>query len=173
MIIVKIKSRNEILNDVVKEGKKYPKNWKAVFGKDKKRLSRDFYIFNPNTGIYLLKEYEKNPFEIKGLGGKIARNIDDDIESKISKNAGDFGIIQGDFRKIIKNLEKGIKPEKIYNAAFKGKKDLGISMPIKGHASTSKDVFNDIHNILSKEQRRLDKKLEKMASDDGLYGFYG
>jgi hypothetical protein len=169
---VKIKSRSEILNDVVKDGKKYPKNWKAVFGKDKKRLSRDYYLFNPKTGVYLLKEYEKNPFEIKGLGGKIARNIDDDIEARITKKAGDFGIIQGDFRKIIKNLEKGIKPEKIYNAAIKGKKDLGISMPIKGHASTSKDVFNDIHNTLSKEQRRLDKKLEKMATDDGLYRSY-
>jgi len=45
-------------------------------------------------------------------------------------------------------------------------------MPIKGHASTSKDVFNDIHNTLSKEQRRLDKKLEKMATDDGLYKSY-
>ena len=169
---MKIKSRNEILNDVVKEGKKYPTNWKAVFGKDKKRLSRDYYIFNPNIGIYLLKEYEKNPFEIKGLGGKIARNIDDDIEADISKNAGDFGIIQGDFQKIIRNLEKGIKPEKIYDAAIKGKKDLGISMPVKGHASTSEDIFNDINNILSKEQRRLDKKLEIMASDDGLYSSY-
>ena len=172
MVTVKIKSRNEILNDVIKEGKKYPKNWQAVFGKDNKRLSRDYYIFNPNIGIYLLKEYEKNPFEIRGLGGKIARHVDEEIEEKISENAGDFGIIQGDFRKIIKNLEKGIKTEKIYDAAFKGRQDLGISMPIKGHASTSKDVFNDIHNVFSREQRRLDKKLEKMASDDGLYSSY-
>jgi len=172
LIILKIKSRTEILNDVIKDGKKYPKNWQAVFGKDNKRLSRDYYIINPNIGIYLLKEYEKNPFEIKGLGGKIARNIDEEIEAEISKNAGDFGIIQGDFRKIVKNLKKGIKPEKIYDAAFRGKQDLGISMPIKGHASTSKDVFNDINNILTIERRRLDKKLEKMASDDGLYRSY-
>jgi hypothetical protein len=167
-----IKSRSEILNDVIRDGKKYPDNWKAVFGKDSKRLSRDYYIFNPNIGIYLLKEYEKNPFEIKGLGGKIARRIDEDIETKISKKAGDFGIIQGDYRKIIKNLEKGIKPEKIFDAAFKGKKNLGISIPIKGHASSSKEVFNNIHNIYSREQARIDKKLEKMAVDDGLYNSY-
>ena len=167
-----IKSRSEILNDVIRDGKKYPDNWKAVFGKDNKRLSRDYYIFNPNIGIYLLKEYEKNPFEIKGIGGKIARRIDEDIEPKISKKAGDFGIIQGDYRKIIKNLEKGIKPEKIFDAAFKGKKDLGISIPIKGHASSSKEVFNNIHNIYSREQSRIDKKLEKMALDDRLYNSY-
>lgn len=170
--MVKIKSRNEILNDVIQDGKKYPKDWKAVFGNDNKRLSKDYYILNPDIGIYFLKEYQKNPFEIKGIGGKLARNIDDDIEAKVSKSAGDFGIIQGDFKKILKNLNKGIEPQKIFNAAIKGKKDLGISMPIRGHASTSKDVFNDIQNELSIKQKKLDKKLEEMASDDGLYSSY-
>ena len=167
-----IKARNEVLNDVIKDGKKHPNNWKAVFGKDKKHLSRDYYIFNPNIGIYLLKEYEKNPFEVKGIGGKIARKIDENIEADISKKASDFGIIQGNYQKIIQNLEKGIKPEKIFNEAFKGKKDLGIKIPIKGHASTSKEVFNNIHNTYLKEQNRIDKKLEKMANEDGLYRSY-
>ena len=170
--MVNIKSRNEILNDVIKDGKKHPKNWKAVFGRDDKRLSRDYYIFNPKIGIYLLKEYEKNPYEIKGIGGKIARRIDEEIEADISKKAGDFGILQGDFRKIIKNLDKGIKPEKIFDEAIKGKQDLGLSIPIKGRASTSKDTFNSIHNIYYKEQVRIDKKLEKMALEDGLYKSY-
>ncbi len=169
---MKIKSRNEILKDVIREGKKYPKDWRAVFGKDEKRFSRDYYIFNPNIGIYLLKEYEKNPYEIKGVGGKVARKIDDDIETKISKFSGDFGIIQGDFTKVLKNIEKGIKPEKIFNAAIKGKKDYGITMPIKGHATSSKELFNEMHDILNKKQKALDSKLEKLASDDGLYKSY-
>jgi len=168
----KIKTRNEILKDVIKDGKKYPKNWKAVFGKDTQRLSNDYYIFNPNIGIYFLKEYQKNPFEIKGIGGKIARHVDRDIDAEISKYSTDFGIIQGDFRKIIRNLEKGIEPQKIFDSAIKGKKDLGISMPVRGHASSSKDVFNNIHDIFSIKQKKLDLKFEKIASDDGLYSSY-
>ena len=170
--MVKIKSRNEVLNDIIRDGKKHPKDWKAVFGKDKKRLSKDYYIFNSNTGIYLLKEYEKNPYQIKGIGGKIARHVDDDMEAEVSKYADDFGIIQGDFKKILKNMEKGVEPQKIFDAAIKGKKDLGISMPIRGHASSSKDVFNNIQNNLSPKQKKLDEKLEKMASDDGVYSSY-
>ena len=112
--MVKVKPRNEVLNDVIRDGKKYPKDWKAVFGKDNNRLSKDYYIFNPNIGIYLLKEYEKNPFEVKGIGGKIARYVDEDIEADVAKYAGDFGIVQGDYKKIIKNLEKGVKPQKIF-----------------------------------------------------------
>jgi len=169
---MKIKSRNEILNDVIRDGKKYPKNWKAVFGKDNKSLSKDYYIFNPNIGIYLLKEYEKNPFEIKGIGGKIARHVDEDIEAEVSKYAGDFGIVQGDFKKIFKNLEKGVEPQEILESAIKGKKDLGMSIPVRGQVSSSKDVFENINNVLSMERKKLDLKFEKMASDDGLYSSY-
>lgn len=170
--MVKIKSRNEVLNDVIKDGKKYPKEWKAIFGRDERLLSNDYYIFNPNTGIYLLKEYEKSPFEVKGIGSKIARHVDEDIEAKISKYAGDFGIVQGDFRKILKNLEKGMEPQKIFDAALKGKKDLGITIPVRGHASSSREVFDDIHNDLSKNQKKLDSKFEELASDEGLYTSY-
>lgn len=169
---MKIKSRNQVLNDVIQDGKKHPKGWKAVFGKDNERLSRDYYMFNPEIGIYLLKEYNKNPYEIKGVGGKIARHIDEEIEKEISKHEGDFGIIQGDFQKVLKNLEKGIHPQKIFDAALKGKKDLGISMPIRGQASNSKNAFNNLHNTLSTRQKKLDSELEKMASDDRIYDSY-
>lgn len=170
---MKIKSRNEILNDIIKDAEKYPKDWKAIFGKDKERLSRDYYIFNPSIGIYLLKEYQKNPFEVKGIGEKIARDVDEDIENEITKHAGDFGIIQGDIRRILKNLEKGVRLQKIFDAAIKGKgKNLGISMPVRGHASTSKDSFVNLHDILSTKQKKLDLKFEKMATEDGLYTSY-
>jgi hypothetical protein len=169
---VKIKLRNEILNDVIKDGKKHPKEWKAVFGEDKTNLSRDCYIFNPKVGIYLLKEYEKNPFEIKGLGGLVARHLDEDVQAEISKYAGDFGIIQGDFKKIFKNLKKGIEPKEIFNAAFSGKKDLGISLPVRGLASTSKDVFNNIQSNLLIKQKKLDEKFKKFATGEGLYKSY-
>ena len=172
MINLKIKLRNEILNDVIRDGKKHPKEWKAVFGEDKSSLSRDCYIFNPNIGIYLLKEYEKNPYEIKGLGGLVARHLDEEVQSEISKYADDFGILQGDFKKIFRNLKKGVEPKEIFDAALSGKKDLGISLPVRGHASTSKDVFDNIHNNLLTKQKKLDEKFKKIATDEGFYRPY-
>ena len=169
---MKIKLRNEILNDVIKDGKKHPKEWKAVFGEDKTSLSKDCYIFNPSIGVYLLKEYEKNPYEIKGLGGLVARRLDEDVQSEISKYAGDFWILQGDFKKILKNLKKGIEPKEIFDAAVSGKKDLGISLPVRGHASTSKDLFDDIRNNLLTKQKKIDEKFKKIATDEGLYQSY-
>ena len=169
---VKIKSRNEILNDIIRDAKKHPTGWKAAFGRDEELLSYDYYIFNPRIGIYLLKEYQKNPFDIKGIGAKIARHIDKDIENMINKKTGDFGIIQSNIRKILKNIEKGIHPQKILDAAIKGKYDLGLKMPVRGYASTSKDTFSHLKDILSAKHKELDIKLEKMIYEDGIYNSY-
>ena len=168
---MKIKPRINLLNDIIRDAKKYPKEWKAVIGKDNNLFSDDYYIYNPNIGIYLLKEYHKNPYEIKGIGGKIARFVDDNIENEISKYASDFGIIKSDINKIAKNLKKGASIENILNAAVKGK-DLGISMPMKGRASSSKNSFNNIKKELSNKQKKLDSNFKKIASDDGLYNSY-
>ena len=168
---MEIKSRNKILNDIIKDSKKHPKGWKAAFGKDKNLLSNDCYIFNPNVGIYLLKEYHKNPFKVKGMGSKIARNIDEDIEKNIKKNVGDFGIIQGDVKKIIRNIDKGVHPNKIFEEGLKGN-DLGIKVPIKGKASTSYESFKYLRNNYTKKQKRLDSKFEKIMREDGIYDSY-
>ena len=170
---MKIKTRTEILNDVIREGKKHPKGWKAVIGQDQKLLSNDYYILHPAIGIYLLKEYHKNPFEIKGVGCKIARRIDDEIEEQIRRNNSSFGILQGDFRKIFRNLEKGFTPESIIDAAFKGRKDLGLQIHVKGKASSSENVFSNLKNELSTKQKKLDEKFEKIAANEGLYHSYG
>ncbi|MCK5300274.1 MAG: hypothetical protein KAJ21_00125 [Thermoplasmatales archaeon] len=168
---MKIKSRSNLLNDVIRDAKKYPKGWKAVIGKDENRFSNDYYIFNPNTGIYLLKEYQKNPFEIKGIGGKIARYVDDNIENEISKYSSDFGIVKSDILKISSNLRKGTSFEKILNAAVDGK-DMGISMPMRGYASSSKNSYHNIRKELSDKQKKIDSNFEKIASEDGLYSSY-
>lgn len=170
---MKIKTREETLKDIIKDAKKQPRDWKAVFGRDKDLLSRDTYILNNKIGIYLLKEYQKNPFEVKGIGGKIARHIDEEVENEITRYAGDFGIIQGDIRRILRNLERGIQPEKILDAAMKGRgKKFGMSMPVRGQASSSKETFSNMSNTLSTKQKKLDAKFEKIASDDGLYSSY-
>jgi hypothetical protein len=168
---VKIKSRNNILKDIIRDGKKHPNGWNATFGKDTTSFSQDCYIFHPQIGIYLLKEYHKNPFEMKGLGSKLARRIDDDIHEQMQRKSGDFGIIQGDLRKILSNINRGIPPEQILQSAIKGD-DLGLTIPIRGRASTSEITFHTLKNLFSLQQKKLEHCFEKMAADDGFYMSY-
>jgi hypothetical protein len=169
--LVKIKTRNEILSDIIKDGKKHPKGWSAAFGQDNQMFSKDCFIFHPNIGVYLLKEYNKNPFEVHGVGSKLARHIDDDIEEQINKKSGDFGIIQGDIYKILHNIKKGIPPKQILTSAMEGK-DLGLTIPVQGHASSSKDTFQSLKKTYPAEQKKIGSRFEKMLSDDGMYASY-
>lgn len=81
---MKIKSRNAILTDIIRDGKQHPNGWSATFGNDPESFSHDCYMFHPSVGIYLIKEYDKNPYEVKGVGSKIARHIDDDIVDRLT-----------------------------------------------------------------------------------------
>jgi hypothetical protein len=167
---VKIKSRNEVLTDIIGQAKRHPKGWSGTFGKDVDTFSHDSYLFHPDIGIYLLKEYHKNPFEVKGVGSKLARHLDDDIEKQITEASGGFGIIQGDIQKIIDNINKGIPPQHIFTSALQGK-DLGIKIPVQGHTSTQ-DAFHSLNNTFSSEQKNLRTQVKKMVSDDGIFTSY-
>lgn len=166
-----IKPRKDILSDVIKEATEFPTDWKAVFGKDRNRLSTDYYLFHPDVGLYLLKEYEKNPLERIGVGAKIARYVDEEISKTISTFPGNFGIIQGDFPKILKNIQKGVRPKEIVQAAFKGK-DLGVSLPIRGSATTQENTYRSLRNFKSKNQKKIDERFEKLANEQGMYSSY-
>jgi len=170
-VSVKIKPRNDILTDIIRDAKKHPKGWSAAFGQDSDLFSHDCYIFHPSIGIYLLKEYNKNPFEVKGIGSKLARHIDEDIEEQITRKSGDFGILQGDIKKILTNINRGIPPQQILNSAINGG-DLGLTIPVQGRVSTSKDTFHSLKNTFSSQQKKLGTCFEKMVSDDGIYKSY-
>ncbi|MBN1281229.1 MAG: hypothetical protein JXA00_06235 [Candidatus Thermoplasmatota archaeon] len=169
---MKIKSRKEILTDIIRDAQHHPRGWNAAFGKDPEVSSSDCFIFHPDIGIYLLKEYTKNPFETKGIGSKLARHIDDDIHEQLTKHAGDFGIIQGNIQKILFNLNKGIPPQTILRSAMHGE-DLGITIPVQGSASTSQETFSALCRSFSPQHKKLASRFEHLASDDGLYTAYG
>jgi len=163
-----VKSRDEVLKDILDDAKTYPRGWKAVVGRDTHLLSNDYYLFHPNRGLYLLKEYERNSIEKTGIGGRIARKVDDDISQELSQYSNGFGIIQGDIRKIIRNMQQGIHPRTILSAAIEGN-DLGLSIPLWGQASSTPETFRFMRSQFSSKQKNIDKTLEKLAVNDGLY----
>ena len=121
--------------------------------------------------MYLLKEYDKNPFEVKGIGSMLARRIDEDIEEQMRKKSGDFGIIQGDLQKILTNINRGIPPQQILQSAIQGD-DLGLTIPVRGRASSSETTYHALKNTFSRQQKKLETHFKKMVSDDGLYSSY-
>ena len=169
---MEIKKRSEILSDIIAEGKKHKTGWKASIGVDPHIQSQDYYIFHPNVGCYLVKEYEKNPYKRHGYGGKLARNLDDEIINSISDTSGDFGIIEGNMQKILKHMQKGMTAKEILSEGLHGR-DLGVRVPILGKAETQKPSFSILRDSFLDKQKPLDHRFQKLLQSDGTYTNYG
>jgi hypothetical protein len=82
--------------DVVKEVTESdadPSGWRAVGGNREGGLGEDLYLGHPGVGVYQLKTYAKNPFEVRGVGTQVARQVDDDIQPYFpAEGSGHFGV---------------------------------------------------------------------------------
>ncbi|MFB6137340.1 MAG: hypothetical protein ABEJ42_03220 [Halobacteriaceae archaeon] len=68
----------DILRDVV-ESDGDPDDWRAVAGDRRSGPGEDLFLGHPAAGVFHIKTYAKNPFEVRGVGTQVARKIDDDL----------------------------------------------------------------------------------------------
>jgi hypothetical protein len=85
---MRIRDWQDIVEDVVESGVE-PDDWRAVGGARSGGVGEDLYLGHPNVGVYLLKTYAKNPYEVKGVGTQVARKLDDEIGSFLPEEATD------------------------------------------------------------------------------------
>lgn len=168
---MKLRKRNELLNDILHKGKKHPTGWMASFRKNYHHLSDDYYLHHPKIGLFYLKEFQKNPIKHIGIGGKVARKIDEDVTEELQKNSQRFGIIQGNIRKITHNIKNGISPDEIIQGMIDGE-DKGITMPITGKASQSSEPTRKMKDHGKENQKKIERHFQKVAKENGLYDSY-
>ncbi|WP_115863049.1 hypothetical protein [Halorussus litoreus] len=77
---MRIREWDDIVEDVVEQDVD-PEGWRAVGGKRSGGVGEDLYVGHPRGGVYMLKTYAKNPYEVRGVGTQVARKLDDEIGS--------------------------------------------------------------------------------------------
>jgi hypothetical protein len=89
---MRVRDWDDIVEEVVDSGVD-PDGWRAVAGDRRQGLGEDFYLGHPSRGVYHLKTYAKNPFEVKGVGSRVARKVDDGLEDFLpGDDAGRFAV---------------------------------------------------------------------------------
>ncbi|WP_247728987.1 hypothetical protein [Halovivax limisalsi] len=76
---MRIREWNDLLADVTDRSVE-PGSWRAVAGDRAGGIGEDLYLAHPDAGVYLLKTYAKNPYQVDGYGARVARRIDDEID---------------------------------------------------------------------------------------------
>ena len=104
---MRVRDWQDILEDVV-ESDADPAGWRAVGGDRASGIGEDLFVGHPDAGVFQLKTYAKNPFEVQGVGARVARRIDEDIDPLFpgkDDSAGD-----NDLRK---DVMEGMKDRKL------------------------------------------------------------
>ncbi|MHA2227127.1 MAG: hypothetical protein ACXAC8_18065 [Candidatus Hodarchaeales archaeon] len=169
-----IKSLQEILRDILKDGRKTPGEWKSISAPTRDRSGSDLLLFHPDTGpIYQVKAYEKNPYQITGIGSKLARDVDEDFLKLIQnrKTGGNIGILDLNYRIIKEALNEGTKIDQIFFNALKGNKNQGIDFVDLGDSFKTRKQ-NPIP-ILTEEQKKLDDEYKRILRKEGKSSMYG
>ena len=94
---MRVRDWDDILGDVV-ESDADPAGWRAVGGDRRGGIGEDLYLAHPAVGTFQLKTYSRNPYQVQGVGARIARSIDDELEELFPTRDGDpsgvFGVQQ-------------------------------------------------------------------------------
>jgi hypothetical protein len=89
---MRVRDWQDILEDVVEHDAE-PGGWRAVGGDRAGGIGEDLYVGHPSVGVYQLKTYARNPFEVQGIGAEVARRIDDDLDPLFPEDGtGMFGV---------------------------------------------------------------------------------
>lgn len=85
---MKIREWQDVLEDVIQRDVDAA-GWRAVAGDRASGVGEDLYLAHPRAGVFVLKTYAKNPYQVRGVGSRVARNIDDDIGSFLPSEDAD------------------------------------------------------------------------------------
>ncbi|GGL53350.1 hypothetical protein [Halocalculus aciditolerans] len=84
---MRVRDWQDVLADVT-ETNAEPDGWRAVAGDRSNGIGEDLYLGHPAVGVYHLKTYAKNPYEVRGKGTRVARRLDDDLDSFFPEKTG-------------------------------------------------------------------------------------
>lgn len=131
---MKVRDWQAILDDVVQSNAD-PEGWRAVAGDRASGIGEDLYLGHPNAGVYHLKTYAKNPFEVRGVGARIARRVDEDIDPFLpTGDAGRFAVNK--------------PPEDEGDAEEKGKRLKEVMQAHADAPTHPADLFDDVMETL-------------------------
>ena len=72
-----------------------PEGWRAIGGDRSGGIGEDLSIGHPDTGVFQVKTYARNPFEVQGVGAKVAGRVDDELAPLFPERgdaSGHFGV---------------------------------------------------------------------------------
>ena len=157
---MRIRDWQDIVEDVTEKDVD-PDGWRAVGGTRSGGVGEDLYLGHPTVGVFHLKTYAKNPYELKGVGTQIARKVDGDVDSLLPRRDDSTG------RFAVRGA-----PEDEDHAKSMAKR-LAETLKVHADAPTTRDdLFSDVMDAIDSpafgpmefEPSERPERLEKLST---------
>ena len=178
---MRVRDWKDILAEVSDESTE-PAGWRAVAGQRRTGVGEDLYVGHPSQGVYHLKTYAKNPFEVKGVGTRIARKVDGDIDSLLptSEEGGRFAVQsppedEDHAKTMATRLEETVRvhreaptsPEHFFEDLMEAIESPAFG-PMEYELADRPDRLDSLSSTFEEAEEVLDAELEDLIDDDEI-----
>ena len=164
-----------------------PDGWRAVGGDRAGGIGEDLYVGHPGVGVFQVKTYAKNPYQVEGVGGRVARRIDDKLDPLFPGEddaKGLFGVQQSpededEAKEKAKDLETVVEthaeapttPQALFEDIMDAL-DSPAYGPMEFENTDRPDSLDELSETFEEAEELLDAEFEDVISDDVERGFY-
>lgn len=178
---MRVRDWQDILEDVASEDTD-PDGWRAVAGRRRAGVGEDFYLGHPAVGVYQLKTYAKSPRTLRGVGTRVARRIDDELDPLLpgqdDENGGRFAVRrppedESEAEQMARRLEETVKvhaeaptsPEDLFEDVMEAV-DSPAWGPMEYEFTGRPDRLDELSDTFEEAERLLDSELEELIDED-------
>ncbi|MFB6281901.1 MAG: hypothetical protein ABEH40_07780 [Haloferacaceae archaeon] len=178
---MRVRDWQEVL-EAVTESSADPDGWRAVGGRREGGVGEDLYLGHPSVGLYHLKTYARNPFEVNGVGTRVARKVDGDLDPVLPDEdaQGRFAVRappddEDDAERVGRRLAETLR---VHAEAPTGPEDLFRDLmdaldspafgPMRFDPASRPDPVDELSGTFAEADRILDAELDDLVEDDGI-----
>jgi hypothetical protein len=181
---MRVRDWQDILEDVV-ESNADPAGWRAVGGDRASGIGEDLYVAHPGVGVFQLKTYARNPYEVQGVGSRVARSVDDAIDPLFPEDGtGGFGVQQPvedeeEAEDRVKSLQTVIEthadaptsPDALFEDVMDAM-DSPAYGPMEFDHHDRPEPMDDLTDTFEEAEELLDKEFEDVIDEGVERGFH-
>lgn len=176
---MRVRDWQDILEDVT-ESDRDPQGWRAVAGSRAGGLGEDLYLGHPTAGVYQLKTYAKNPRDLRGVGARVARKVDGDIDPLLPQpdHPGRFAVQsppedEDQAETVARRVEETVRshaevpegPDAFFEDLMDAL-DAPAFGPMEYEFDDRPDALDDLATTFEEAEEVLDAELDDLIDDD-------
>ncbi|WP_129116463.1 hypothetical protein [Halegenticoccus tardaugens] len=179
---MRVRDWRDILDQVAEEASE-PDGWRAVSGRRREGVGEDLFLGHPDLGVYQLKTYAKNPYDVRGVGARVARKVDGDVDSLLPNREDDAGRFavrtapedEDAAERMTRRLEETVRvhadapttPEDFFTDLMEAVESPAFG-PMEYDGYDRPDRLDDLAGTFEEAEAVLNAEFDDLVADDGV-----